>query len=211
MNEKIQLSRTKVKRKQLIIEVAYQMFLENGITETSVNDIADACNITRRTVYNYFLSKTELLGILMVMVMENVDDDFHVKYDDSQNGISNMKNMLRTNFEAYYNHITDFLFITEVRIYLSYRQEKTTKNEKVYAMHQAFIDEIADIIEKGYLDGSITIDETMSVRDKAKLIYQTLYGYLSVISVGITNINKEKYDKKCKFFENMVIGYLESK
>lgn len=208
MEEK-QLSRTKTKRKKLIVESAYRMFLECGISLTSMNDIADACDITRRTIYNYFESKTDLLNYLMVQITEEVDPDFHVNYDKDVSAIENMRNMLRINFESYYEHITDFLFITQVRIHLSYKLKKRADDEKSTSMHKAFIDEIANIINAGYDDGTIQ-KQDMEVIEVAKMIYQSLYGYLSNITIGV-NLEKDKYDRKCRNFETMIIGFLESK
>ncbi|MDL2211875.1 TetR/AcrR family transcriptional regulator [Erysipelotrichaceae bacterium OttesenSCG-928-M19] len=210
MNEEKILSRTKSKRKKLIVENAYKMFLERGISATSMNDIAEACDITRRTIYNYFESKTDLLNYLMVEVTSAVDPDFHIQYDENKSGIENMKMALQTNFESYYGHITDFLFITQVRIYLSYRlKRRADDDEKSYEMHRVFISELTNIINEGYIDGTITKKE-MKPREIAKLIYQSLYGYLSNITIG-TNLEKAEYDEKCQKFKMMIIGYLESK
>ena len=208
MIENEQLSRTKSKRLKLIVDVSYKIFLKKGISDTSINDIAEECNITRRTIYNYFDSKIDLLDYLMIMVAESVAKDFHIEYDDKMSGIDNMRKMLNTNFEAYYKHINDFLFITQVRTWLSHHQQGDSRNEKVSIMQQSFINEIANIIEKGYEDGTITGYESMSKEDKAKLIHQATYGYLSNIGAGIAKISKEKYYTKCRHFENMVIGFL---
>ena len=205
-----QLSRTKVKRKKLIVETAYKMFLERGISLTSMNDIAENCNITRRTIYNYFESKTELLNFLMIKIMEEINPDFHLEYDESLNALENMRKLLHTNFESYHNHITDFLFITQVRIYLSYKLNKRIgKDEKSLEMHQAFINEIENVITNGYADGTIRKQE-METSEVAKLVYQSMYGYLSNITIGMKN-EKEKYDRKCKNFETMIIEFLENK
>ncbi|MDF9866711.1 AcrR family transcriptional regulator [Bacilli bacterium PM5-3] len=212
MREEIMvLSRTKYKRKKKIIETAYQMFTENGISSTSMNDIAEACEITRRTIYNYFNSKTDLLTYLMVDVTEDVDVDFHVDYDDKITAIENMRKVLNTNFDSYYKHMSAFLFITQVRIYLSYRLKKSidATDDRSSELHKAFIEEIMNIIEKGHEDGTIKKLD-MEVEETSKLIYQSLYGYLSNITIG-AKIARAKYNRKCQNFEAMVIGFLESK
>lgn len=60
-----ELSKTRQRNKNLICSVANKTFREKGIANTSMNDIADNCEITRRTIYNYFENKTELLQFLI--------------------------------------------------------------------------------------------------------------------------------------------------
>lgn len=201
------LSRTKAKRRKLIIDNAYKMFIENGISSTSMNDIAEACDITRRTIYNYFDSKTELLHFLMIELTEDIDSDFHLQYDENVNALENMKNLLRRNFESYFIHMDSFLFITQVRIYLSYCDDvDITKEDRANSMHRAFISEFEDLINMGYEDGSMNRKE-IDMYEISRMIYQSLYGYLTNITVGKV-VKKEVYDKKCRNFEDMIIGYL---
>lgn len=51
---------TIVKTKDLMIEVARQLFARVGFTNTTMNDIADASNKGRRTLYTYFRNKDEI-------------------------------------------------------------------------------------------------------------------------------------------------------
>ncbi|WP_423363781.1 TetR/AcrR family transcriptional regulator [Mycoplasma sp. P36-A1] len=200
------LSRTKSKRKKNIIDKAYKMFLERGISSTSMNDIAEACNITRRTIYNYFESKTDLLYYLMTKITKEVDPDFHLLYNEDLSATENMRSLLQRNFESYYSHMTDFLFITQVRIYLSYRLKTPLSDVDSDDMHIAFINEIKMLIDLGEKTKEFK-KQTIDSKETAKLIYRSLYGYLSNITIGI-KVDKEKYKEECMFFENMIIEYL---
>ncbi|MBO0960553.1 TetR/AcrR family transcriptional regulator [Neobacillus sp. MM2021_6] len=48
-------------RKQNVIKMAHQLFIEKGYQATSIQDILDYSGISKGTFYNYFSSKTELL------------------------------------------------------------------------------------------------------------------------------------------------------
>lgn len=50
----------RAERQQLIISAARRLFAEQGIEETSMDDIAVAANYTRRTLYAYFRSRDEV-------------------------------------------------------------------------------------------------------------------------------------------------------
>ncbi|MBN2795087.1 MAG: TetR/AcrR family transcriptional regulator [Clostridia bacterium] len=60
--------------KDQIIETALYMFLNNGVLQTSLIDIAKSLNLTKGAIYHYFRSKDELLFAsfdLIVMGMES--------------------------------------------------------------------------------------------------------------------------------------------
>ena len=49
-----------LKTKELLVDVARQLFAKNGFENTSMNDIAVAANRGRRTLYTYINSKQEI-------------------------------------------------------------------------------------------------------------------------------------------------------
>ena len=49
-----------LKTRELLVDVARQLFAKNGFESTSMNDIAVAANKGRRTLYTYFNSKDEI-------------------------------------------------------------------------------------------------------------------------------------------------------
>jgi len=50
-----------ITKKERVIREAYHLFIEKGVQATSIQDILDACGISKGTFYNYFSSKNELL------------------------------------------------------------------------------------------------------------------------------------------------------
>jgi AcrR family transcriptional regulator len=57
-------------RKTKIIRQAAKIFLENGYTATSMNQIADRCQITKPGLYYHFKSKQELLFSVMSVALD---------------------------------------------------------------------------------------------------------------------------------------------
>lgn len=53
--------RKKWQTRQRISDVATQMFLERGFDEVRVSEIAVACDVSEKTIYNYFPTKESLL------------------------------------------------------------------------------------------------------------------------------------------------------
>ncbi|WP_075980213.1 TetR/AcrR family transcriptional regulator [Bacillus massilinigeriensis] len=62
-------------RKQHVIEVAHQLFLDKGFQATSIQDILDYSGISKGTFYNYFSSKNELLKELFKTIFIKLEKD----------------------------------------------------------------------------------------------------------------------------------------
>jgi AcrR family transcriptional regulator len=54
------MAQERVARMALILDSAEKLFVEKGYTETSINDIAEAADFSRTSIYQYFSSKEEI-------------------------------------------------------------------------------------------------------------------------------------------------------
>ncbi|NLZ92611.1 MAG: TetR/AcrR family transcriptional regulator [Firmicutes bacterium] len=61
-------------RKQEILEEALKLFARQGISKTSMNDVAKAAKITKGLVYYYFASKEELLAEVASLFVKQVNE-----------------------------------------------------------------------------------------------------------------------------------------
>ena len=57
-----------------IVSAASALFMERGITATSMDDIAKAAGYSKATLYVYFENKEEIVGILVLNSMKKLDD-----------------------------------------------------------------------------------------------------------------------------------------
>ncbi|RDU35972.1 TetR/AcrR family transcriptional regulator [Neobacillus piezotolerans] len=62
-------------RKQRVIAIAHQLFVEKGFQATSIQDILDYSGISKGTFYNYFSSKNELLIELIKSIYKQLKID----------------------------------------------------------------------------------------------------------------------------------------
>ena len=58
------------KRKQMLLETAYRMFISKGYEETSVDDIIAEAQIAKGTYYYYFKSKEQMLEEVIGMMID---------------------------------------------------------------------------------------------------------------------------------------------
>lgn len=60
-------------RKQHVINMAHQLFMEKGVQATSIQDILECSNISKGTFYNYFSSKNELIISLLASLHQQIE------------------------------------------------------------------------------------------------------------------------------------------
>lgn len=62
------------KTRQLLVDIARQLFAKNGMEGTTMNDIARASGKGRRTLYTYFSSKEEIYAAVIESELERLSD-----------------------------------------------------------------------------------------------------------------------------------------
>jgi len=62
------------KTRQLLVDVARQLFAKNGLENTTMNDIAQASGKGRRTLYTYFKSKDDIYYAVIETELERLSD-----------------------------------------------------------------------------------------------------------------------------------------
>lgn len=59
-------------KKQSILDTAMCLFLEKGFQKTSVQDIAEACNMSKATIYKFFSAKEDIAVGVMLYINKQV-------------------------------------------------------------------------------------------------------------------------------------------
>jgi AcrR family transcriptional regulator len=75
MDYVIEISRRQRKRQamhQTLLDVAQRLFEEHGVSRTTVDDIADAADVARTTVFNHFPSKESIALELAADAVEHI-------------------------------------------------------------------------------------------------------------------------------------------
>ena len=62
------------KTRQLLVDIARQLFAKNGLENTTMNDIAQASGKGRRTLYTYFKSKEDIYYAVIESELERLSD-----------------------------------------------------------------------------------------------------------------------------------------
>src|SRR5579871_3021969 len=62
--------------REAIVEAAQRLFLERGFGSVSMDDLAEAAGVARRTLYNQFTSKEEIFREMLLRVSSQLEDAF---------------------------------------------------------------------------------------------------------------------------------------
>ncbi len=93
--------REKQMRRESIIDAAEKMFFAKGIAASTVDEIAEASELSKGTVYLYFKTKEELYMAIVERCMHQLIDMFHEAVGSAESGLEKVKALGKAMF-AYY-------------------------------------------------------------------------------------------------------------
>ncbi len=124
--------------KKKIIETSYRLFKENGYDETTVNNICEACDITKTTFYRHINSKEEILTYFF----DEINDELGELILNLTNA-DNYYQQILVAFDLVINRMNSFgknlysqLFITNLKNYTGTFDEITILRDIVIILIQ---------------------------------------------------------------------------
>ncbi|WP_314062444.1 TetR/AcrR family transcriptional regulator [uncultured Vagococcus sp.] len=154
----------KIEIKNKILDVSSKLFMSGGYKQTSLNDIAKECGISKSNIYNYFKSKNCIFDALTVEAKEKLTFISKLLASNPFVGSENLQEGL---LFILFNHI---LPVKEGVILIFDREME--ENDKHY------ISDLLDIINNMVVP-DLTIDENTDV---LKIIAENLVnGYLNIL------------------------------
>jgi AcrR family transcriptional regulator len=102
------VSRPRSGTRQRIQEVARDLFLQQGVQRTSLQDIADKLGITKPALYYHFASREELVRSILVPLIE--EGDRFVAEQESRGDVD-AREVLEGYFDFHYRHRQDLVLV----------------------------------------------------------------------------------------------------
>ncbi len=93
-------------KKQGIIETGQRLFLQNGIGQTTMEQIAEAVPVSKMTIYKYFKSKEGLLEKILDQIIESMGGRMQQIIDQAKTPLDALTAMTR--YESFYQDYSDF-------------------------------------------------------------------------------------------------------
>jgi AcrR family transcriptional regulator len=102
------VTRPRSDTRQRIQEVARDLFVQQGVQRTSLQDIADKLGITKPALYYHFASREELVRSILVPLIEEGD---RFVADRERAGIGDARELLEGYFDFHYRHRRDLMLV----------------------------------------------------------------------------------------------------
>ncbi len=85
--------REKLRRRNEIIDAAEKVFFSKGVENATMDDVAEAAEYSKGTLYIYFRNKEELLYAIKMRSTLKLKEEFRKSINPEANGIENVRNI----------------------------------------------------------------------------------------------------------------------
>jgi len=189
VNEKV-VSPTKQKTKDNIIRVSKYLFDKNGIENTTIMQISTECKITRRTIYDHFPSKIEIIFVILIEYFDELYDIDYSKFYKEQD-VNKLKQLLHIIFDKYLENPVIMRFLVN---YYQANPKKVEEENQIFE-NTGSIGKLRNYIDFEKID----VNNTKRLKEKTEVILQYIlgigmrYSLRSDAFLGITrNISREE-------------------
>lgn len=179
--------------KRKVIDQALLCFVEQGIENSKVSEIAQRAGLTERSVFRYFETKADLVLETALLLWEQYMDLAAVQagQDEQPCGADQVHYVLRQYARLYFTHRSEIIFIHEAEAYLNRCGKAMLLDKKPPAPYEAGVGPLSKAIRRGIEDGSVRTDV-----DIANLYYNTYDSLLGLIQkLAIGGWSDETYEK----------------
>lgn len=141
--------------KERIVEEASNLFFRRGIKSVTMSDIAMHLGISKRTLYENFKDKEELLGVCLDRDMDEGDQEMKIIIEESENAIDAM-------MRIYGKHLSDIHNVSK-QVFYDLKKYHPQQYKKVENRHKAGVEEFIPLFEKGRDQGLIRDDVNFEI------------------------------------------------
>lgn len=201
------------KRKEMqdfIIENAKQTFLEKGLFNTVMDDIADRVGLTRRTLYRYFESKEDLAYETSIQLINEWNIYQRTVFKELKgSGIKQFETFLYDLIDYMGKRIDVMKYLGEFDFY--FKDENMTKasSESIARFNEIILESdglLTQIMELGQSDKSIKKD--LDVKLTVATISNILWSFGQRIAIRGETIKEESSLDGLQLIENQVRLYI---
>ena len=146
--------------RERILSVAQKLFLESGLFEVQMTDVARQADISRNSLYRYFRDKTDLAFTLMEQRLKELVGSFAQLRGQLQG--DNYREKIRDYFiKSWLNpeYQETLLFLAEFDAYFSGVRQVLDQKERLQKTFGVSNDDLlTELVRKGQQDGSVRKD-----------------------------------------------------
>lgn len=174
--------------REKIVSAASVLFMEKGIAQTSMDDIAKAAGYSKATLYVYFENKEEIVGILVLNSMKKLDDSIcaalmqHKTTKERYDGICRGLVQYQEEFPLYFKMVLDKINVDPER------EDVLPEEKETYQIGEEINEKIKHFLVSGIEQGDLREDLALM---------PVIFNFWGMLS-GIIQLaaNKEEYIEK---------------
>ena len=172
------LSKTLKKHRQKILIKSLDLFLVNGIHQTTIQMIAKEVKVTKKTIFNHFQTKDILATELQMMILEKLVEKRKDFQRTNENVIERIQLFLRSFIVLSKEDIKYIKYITMFDFY--YVKGYPTEQYKEFIAKTALPTHLylKDLIQLGQLQGFIKNGPDYDVLTLTLTLMQSIYAYI---------------------------------
>jgi len=159
MGIKERKEREREQRRSIIIDAAERVFFDNGVENSSMNEVADAAELSKGTLYLYFSSKDDIFhGIIFraLTLLKEMFKEVRSKNDSGGEKLFKIGKAYMNFFYKYPNYFNAMLHQEKIDIDIgipdnSYLSKCSKVGDEIFSI-------IGDTISEGIEDGTLRSD-----------------------------------------------------
>lgn len=137
-------------RRNKILEVSLNLFVEKGFAGTKISDISAAANMSAGLFFHYFESKEQVYKELVEMGLGGTQNSMQIQFDDPINFFECVTDWIFSSINLNRNVAKMFVLMANAQI-----DKGTPEHIREIALKVNNISESVKLIEKGQKSGSI--------------------------------------------------------
>ncbi len=163
-----------MKRKELIIDAAAEMFSKKGYRDTSIADLCHQIHVAEGTIFYHFKSKQELFLVILERLTSYIIQEFEKfqSSDRSASGLEQVEALI-----SFFLSLADHMDNRYLLLHRHFSYELAEVNDECRNRLETYYDFILDAFEKplerGQSDGSI---RKLATRKTALLLFALVDG-----------------------------------
>lgn len=206
------LEEVRERNKCLVVEKALELFMEKGIDQTNIREIAKAAGITERSIYRYFETKADIVeacGYLFYRITtENVEQLIEESHMETKRGIEQIAVMLNYYSSMYFENPNGVRFSLDAEIFL-YHAGKNIQLLNWFPQKYESDSPLVRAIYKGVEDGSVSpkIDVKMMYYN----VYESILAVMQKMAYASVWTSEEEKRERMKQLCHVFIQALQGK
>ena len=141
--------REKEHRKEEIVDAAQRLFLEKGLQATTMDEIAEAAELSKGTIYLYYKSKEDLYLAVVMRGMETLREMFEANIKTETDVVRSLMVLQETYLDFFHEHRSYFRMLHFLQTPQFHKQVSNEMKQEAILVNQKVWNLAIAIIERG--------------------------------------------------------------